>query len=923
MRRLLIFIFIIMAFGSVSRLYSQERKVSAHFDGISFEAFCDNLSNQISVRIYYQSQYFRNAKVHMNHDSISLLQAVKEAIDLSQFQVVLWNRDIVIVKGKVIPLELVDYDFSGPKIRPAETESLSKTNSQFLNTTQAGAVKKIKVGKKGYALANSTVSVHGEIMEAQSGAVLPGATVYIVELKKGASADSKGAVSFYLRPGKYTMRVMFMGMKTQSYQLIVYSSGKFRVKLEKKGIELSGVNVYGDRQMSLRQKDPGLEKMTSKQIKEIPVMVGEPDIVRASSMLPGIVSVGEGNSGLNVRGGASDQNAFYLNNIPIFNTSHLFGFFPAFNVDLVDNFTIYKGYIPASYGGRLSSVFDIATRKGNRRKFSLHGGLSPMAANMVLSAPIIKDKLSVIASARASYSDWILKKIDDKAIQNSSAKFSDFSLGIYYDMEKTQLSVFAYHSQDYFAYSDINRYRYSNDGVSAKMKQIYSKRLSAVYSAEISEYKFETDDYQEESTAYHHPYNVMQNEIRADFNYMFSSRNQLNFGYDFTYYGLNRGVVSPIDKSIREPVDLGKEKGIENAIYISDHWKPLDWLDFTAGFRYSLYNPLGPQKVYQYYNETMIDEHYISDTIYYANNEVINSSHFPEFRFAGKIDVDKHSSFKLAFTQMHQDLFMLNTTTSISPSSQWKLADYHLKPSTSNQFSLGYFRSFVKNGFDVSAEAFYKNTQDYTEFKDGADFLNSEKVELSVLQGRQWSYGVELMLKRQGEFRFTGWIAYTYSRAWVQVDGAEDWQSINHGMKYPASFDIPHALSALVNIKLSKRLSFSTTMNYQTGKPMTYPTSIYYVNHIAYVDYSDRNEYRIPDYFRLDAALTLDGNLKRKKFVHSQFVFSVYNITGRDNPYSVYFEVSNHGITAYQYSVISIPVLSISWIFKLGNYDAD
>jgi hypothetical protein len=913
----------ILAIVLSSNLYGQEQKVSVQFDNVDFSSFCKSLSSQGGVPIYFQLQYLKTVRVTMTYSDITVLQAVKHAVDLDSFQVVAWNNAIMVVKGEIIPTSLAEYDFSKPDDKVDKVESEASSKSQFLNTTKAGAIKKIKVGKKGYALAGSMVHIRGRISDIQSGEDLPGATVYIVELKKGVSADNKGMVQFYMHPGKYTMRVMFMGMKTQNYQLVVYSNGQFEVKMEKKGIELSAVDVYGDRQMSMRQKDPGLEKMSTKVIREIPVLVGEPDIIKASSMLPGIVSVGEGSSGLSVRGGSSDQNAFYLNGIPVFNTSHMFGFFPAFNADLVKDFTIYKGYIPASYGGRLSSVFDIETRKGNRRKFSLHGGISPMAANMVLSAPIIKDTLSVIASVRTSYSDWILKKIDNKDIRNSSAQFSDISLGVYYDLARTQLSVFGYHSQDYFAYSNVNKYRYSNDGFSVKMKQRYSKRLRGNYSVEMAEYKFETDDYQEKSTSYNHPYSVMQNELRANYIYLFSNRNQLSYGYHFTYYGLNRGVVSPIDNSIRKPVDLGKEKGMENALYVSDRWKPLDWLDFTLGFRYSFYSPVGPKQVFHYTDGKVIDEHYINDTIQYADNEVISTYQFPEFRFASKIDVDKHSSFKIAFTQMHQNLFMLNTTFSIAPSSQWKLADYHLNPSKSNQYSIGYFRTFVKNGFEVSTEVFYKNTEDYTEFKDGADFLNSEKVELSVLQGKQWSYGVEVMLKRQGEFRFTGWIAYTYSRAWVQVDGAEDWQDINHGLKYPASFDIPHAVSALLNIKLSKRLSFSTTLNYQTGRPMTYPTSIYHVNGIAYVDYSNRNEYRIPDYFRVDASLTLDGSLKRKKFVHSQFVFSVYNITGRDNPYSVYFDVSNHGITAYQYSVIAIPVISVSWIFKLGNYDAD
>jgi hypothetical protein len=917
---------IIIALFSVFslQLKAQEQYISVNATSLSFSDYIQELSNKSALRIYYQAKYFANTKVSLKADSIPILQAVQKGVASDSFQVVFWNEAIVVVKGHNYPTKLADYKFVKPKVvEEVKEEESQKQQRQYINTSQAGATKKIYIGKKANAKGKTSVDITGLILNSYDKVPLPGATVYIVEVKKGASSNASGKVYLKLRPGRYTMRVLFMGMKTQKFQLIVYSKGSFTVKMEDEGIDLSAVNVYGDRQMNMRQRDAGLEKMTTKVLKSLPVMAGEPDLVKASSMLPGIVSVGEGSSGLSVRGGSSDQNAFYINDIPVFNTSHVFGFFPAFNADLINNFTIYKGYIPSSYGGRLSSVFDIETRKGNRRKFSLHGGISPMAANFVLSTPIIKDTLSVIASARTSYSDWILRKIKDPLINTSSAKFTDLSLGVYYDLPKMHLAVFAYHSQDYFAYSTLNDYNYSNDGFSINLKQLFTDKFRARYSIAVAEYNFETNDYQEISKAYHHPYTVMQNEARAGFEYNFSNMNLFEFGYHLTYYGLNRGVVSPIDKSVRSVVDLGKEKGIENALYISDRWQLLDWFEINAGARFSLYNALGPATVYTYIDGQTIDDSYLQDTITYANNQVITTHFFPELRFSAKIDVDNYSSFKIAYTQMHQNLFMLNTTASIAPSSQWKLADYHTNPSKSNQYSLGYFRNFIKQGFETSVEGFYKNTSDYTEFKDGADFLNTNKVELSLLQGRQWSYGLELMLRRRGEFRFTGWIAYTYSRAWVQVDANEPWQQINKGKKYPASFDIPHSLSAFLNIKLSKRLSFSTTVNYQTGRPMTFPISIYYVNGIPYVDYSERNEYRIPDYFRMDASLTLDGSLKRKKLIHSQYVFSVYNITGRDNPYSVYFNVSNSGVTAYQYSVISVPVMSLSWIFKLGNYDAE
>lgn len=917
-RKVSIFVIGFILIGQV--LIAQQQLVNVHYKNISFVEYCNNLTKQTSVPIYYSLDVFKDYSVSIQKDGITVYEAVKDVVDKDSFNVFIWNNSIVVSKGSTPPTKLPNYAFIK---ETAEENPIEKENTSNISTTLASARNKIFVGSKVHSSSNSLANVKVKITDSQEGKSLPGATLYIVEIQKGTVSNEEGEANLLLKPGKYTLKILFMGMKTKVYQLVVYSTGYFAVALDKEGIELISVDIIGDKQMNMRQKDAGLEKMTAKVIKEIPVMVGEPDIIKASTMLPGIVSVGEGASGLNVRGGNSDQNAFYLNNIPIFNTSHLFGFFPAFNADLIKNFTIYKGYIPAEYGGRLSSVFDINTRKGNREKFSLHGGVSPFAFNGVMSVPIVKDKLSFIISGRRSYSDWILRKIDDYNIKNSSAIFNDISAGIYLDLPKLHIAAFFYHSTDYLAYSSINEYQYSNDGFSLEISQNYSKKFKGTYSLVTYQYKFRTRDYQERTKAYSHAYLIGQQELKASFNYYFNDNHSADFGYHFTFNELNRGVVDPIGISIRTPVDLGRDKGVENAVYFTDHYSPYQWLKLNAGLRMNIYNPLGPKTINLYKDNKYISNQYINDTLLFANNEIINTYFLPEFRFSANIDVNRMSSIKIAFNQMHQNIFMLNTTFSISPSSQYKMADYYLKPSKSNQLSVGYFRSFLKNGFESSAEAYFKNTNNYTEFRDGAEFLNSSNIEQNVLQGHQWSYGLEFMLKRKGDYRLTGWLSYTYSRSMVQIDGAEDWQKINQAKVYSSSYDIPHVFSGLLNIKLRKRVNFSTTVNYQSGRPITYPISIYYINGSSFVDYSDRNAYRIPSYFRIDASLTIEGNLKRNKFMHSSLVLSIYNITGRDNPYSVYFVPFYQGVKTYQYSVIAVPVFTATWIFKLGNFDAD
>jgi hypothetical protein len=335
-----------------------------------------------------------------------------------------------------------------------------------------------------------------------------------------------------------------------------------------------------------------------------------------------------------------------------------------------------------------------------------------------------------------------------------------------------------------------------------------------------------------------------------------------------------------------------------------------------------VFTPKGPDTVYLYAAGMPRDITNIEDTLSFAGNSTIRRYHEPDLRMALNIKTDDDGSIKLAFNQMHQNLFMLNTTTAVAPNTQWKLADYHLQPSSGNQFSAGVFRTLARYGLETSAELFYKKTRNYPEFKDGADFLSNPLVETAVLQGDQKAWGIELYVKRSLR-KLEGWISYTYSRSIITVDGASEWDQINGGEAYPANFDIPHALNVVMNYHITRRISLASIFTYQSGKPVTYPVSVYYVNGLPVLDYSKRNAYRIPYYLRTDFSVTIEGSLKKQKLMHSLFIFSLYNATGRDNPYSVYFKTEDGNIRSYQYSVIGVPIFTATWLFKLGNYASE
>ena len=902
-----------------------DQLISIHTRNAAFSDFCQQIQQESGVKVFFRESWVKQLKVTIDADSISVLNAVRMAVAGTGLKVSVWHRDLVISARDNLLSRLPDFEQPENKANPGNDKSAALTRSEdrYITGRKSDVTQLIRIGKPGLTKKGAKASVLGKVIDEDSGEPAIGATMFVEETKTGAATDANGFLNMVLLPGVYNVSFEFVGLEKKKYQLEVFSDGDFTVSLKRAIIQMQEVVVHGDRQMNIKLKDPGLEKLSIKTLKSIPMLMGERDVLKVSQTLPGIVSVGEGSAGLNVRGGSSDQNAFYINKIPIYNTSHLFGFFPAFNSDIIKDFSIYKGHVPAQYGGRLSSVFKIITRQGNSKKFMARGGISPIAAILVLEGPLKKDTASFLISARSTYSNWLLGQIKDPDIRNSKASFDDFSGSLNYNLHKTQMSVFAYHSDDHFKLSDINKYTYTNSGLSLNFNHTYNSSLRAEYALIASEYAFTTVDMQEVSSAYEHSYKIRQLEAQADLNQVIGEKHTLEYGISIIRYDLDRGTVNPFGtSSLRAPVLLGKEQAYESSVYVSDLFQIKTWLSLDLGLRYSMYMPTGPKMVYTYLPGAAMEAQNITDSIFFGKNKPLKYYGTPQLRAALNIETDKNGSVKLSFNQMSQNLFMLSNTVAISPDAQWKLSDYHLLPSKSNLVSCGIFRNIARNSLEASVEVFYKTTSHYPEFKDGADFLNNPNLETAVLQGTQKAYGIEFLLKRSAR-KLEGWLSYTYSRSFVNVNGGQSWNSINNGETYPANHDIPHSLNMVLNYHINRRITFSSLITYQTGKPVTYPVSVYYINGLPYLDYSKRNAYRIPDYFRADASFTLEGNLNKKKLIHSFFTFSVYNATGRDNAYSVFFRTENGNIRSYKYTVIGVPVLTVTWIFKLGNYASE
>lgn len=922
------FLFITLLFLSISTLAQNTEKVmNCHFNNVPFDKFCNEVYQETGVRVFYKQQWVSSLKVTLHADNITARQAVMLAVRNTKLDVSQWNNDLVLNPShEKLFTKLPTYH---PEIIPSTTAttvaSKKMTNSEekYLIGRRPDVTKTISVGYQEGQMVNGKAIILGRIMDEETGVPVAFATCYIEETKTGAVSDKNGFFTIILKPGKYTLSFNYMGYKHKKLMMHVLSSGKFTVNLQKTAFQIHELVVHGDRQRSMTEKYPGINKVTMQSIKGLPTMMGERNILTISGTLPGIVSEGEGTAGLNVRGGGADQNAFYINKVPIYNTSHLFGFFPAFNSDIIKDFSIYKGYIPAMYGGRLSSVFNITTKQGDMKRFTAHGGISPVTGNIEFEGPIKKDALSYIFSVRSTYSDWILKNINDPTIKASSANFYDYSGGLSYNAANTQMQLFYYHSFDHFKLAEIDDYNYSNNGASLDINHNFSNTFRGDFTLIASQYAFSTIDKEQLSSAYQQAYKMGHYEARADFTKTTSNSNSLNFGFGAVLHELDRGNVMPYDTtSLLAPVALGKEKGISASVYASDTYKPVPLISITAGMRFSVYSPLGPSTVYNYQPGMPVELTFVGNTVNFGNNVPIHWYPEPDVRATIKYQTDENGSIKLAFNQMHQNLFMLNNTLSISPNVQWKLADYHIRPSKSNQISFGVFRTMPKIGLEASVEVYYEEEFNVPQFKDGASFLSTSHMETEVLQGTEKNYGLEVLLKRTDR-KLNGWLAYTYSRSLMRVNGGQIWNSINNGETYPSNYDIPNMLNLVMDYHMNMRVTFSTIMTYRTGRPITYPVSGYYVNGAPYLNYSSRNAYRIPNYFRMDVSMTIEGNLKRHKFMHSSFVLSVYNLTGRKNPYSVYFNSSEGQINSYSYSVIGVPIFTITWNFKLGNYASE
>ncbi|PXY45307.1 TonB-dependent receptor [Flavobacterium hydrophilum] len=909
--------------------YSQviSDKVSVEFKNANLQTVIQNIEQSSYFKFYFDEKWFETDStiISKQFKEVRIAEVLDEVLQNTSFNFYISGNKIILTNNSVIYNQLPDdyfgipleKDENGVAIAPVfyqQYDSLKRTNTRNPNKNTKEI---IAIGKEVKNQKKETYTLSGYVRGGKNKEVLSNILVKIAGTKFATTTDKNGYYKLQVPPGMSMVETETFSYDKVTKKIMVYNDGTLNFTLIDNVNQLDEVLVKTNKNKNAKAAITGVTTIDTEGIKNVPLVLGERDILKVALTLPGIKTAGEGSSGYNVRGGKEDQNLFLLDHAVLYNPSHFFGFFTALNPYTTKKVDIYKGSIPAEFGGRLSSVFDITSKTGNFDKFQGEGGIGPATSNLMISTPIIKGKSSLIIGGRASYSDWILKSLDDEKLKNSQASFYDLIIRYNHKINaNNDIESTLYYSKDKFSVSSDSLYKYSNRLATLKWNHSFNEKNKGSLIFTNSEYKFNIDYQTEGMNSFDFGYKINETQASVKMAYLFNEKHKFSYGISSKLYAIDPGYLNPKNpESTLIPIDVEKEKGLESAVYIGDNFKINDKLLLDLGLRYSSFAALGKSTQRIYEQNLPISDATVIETKTYANNEIIKKYGGFEPRIAVRYFLTADFSVRASYDKTYQYIHLLSNNTTQSPTDIWKLSDLNVKPESAQQFSLGFYKNLKNDELELSLEGYYKNSKNILDYKVGADLLLNENIETELLQGQGKAYGIEVLLKKQ-EGRLNGWLGYTYSRSLIKLNSQFNEEKVNDGKYFASNFDKPHDFSAVLNYRFTKRYSFSSNFIYQTGRPITYPIGKYDYGNAQYTVYSDRNKFRIPDYYRLDIGINIEGNHKIKKLAHSFWNISVYNVLGRNNPYSVFFVTDKGQIKAYKTSIFAIPIPSITYNFK-------
>jgi len=751
-------------------------------------------------------------------------------------------------------------------------------------------------------------TVNGTIRDKNSGEALIGATVSLLETKtpeRGIFSNSYGFYSVTAPAGHYTLLITFSGYQPDSLAIDLTHNLTLPIELATAAGQLAEVVVSAQkRNDNVTRPLMGVQKLTTKEINDIPVLFGEKDVLKTIQLLPGIQFAGDGNSGFYVRGGGADQNLILLDEATVYNPSHLLGFFSTFNSDAIKDVTVYKGGMPAEYGGRLASVVDIKMNDGNDKEYHFGGGIGLISTRLSAEGPIVPDKGSFSISGRRTYADLFLKFSPDSSVNDNSLYFYDLNVKANYKFDvRNHIYFSGYFGRDNLAFGNTFGIDYGNATGTARWNHVFSNRLFSNTSLISSKYSYKIR-INSENNDIGFTSDIRDADLKEDLQYFVDAASKIDFGFSVIHHIIAPGIIDASSGSSYNSLTLQNKYSLENAVYISHQWSPTDKLHFDYGLRASDFLVLGPGDFYTYDSAGNT-----TDTAHYNSGKIIKTYINMEPRFSVSFQLDEESSVKASYNRNTQVLHLLSNSTSSNPTDLWIPSSNNVRPEIADQESIGYFRNFKDNRYEFSVEAYYKSMQNQIDYKNGAQLIANENVESQLLFGKGRAYGLELFLKKKAG-KFTGWLSYTLSRTELKIDG------VNQNNWYPAKQDRTHDISLVGIYQAGRKWTLSATWVYYTGNAVTWPNGKYNINGQTAFYYTERNAYRMPAYHRMDVAATLQGK-KRKRFSGS-WTFSVYNLYGRENAYSIVFQTDPNDPTktqALQYSLFRF-VPSITYNFK-------
>jgi len=723
-------------------------------------------------------------------------------------------------------------------------------------------------------------TISGHVQDKSSGEDLIGATIYVKELKIGTTSNIYGFYSISLIPGTYTIQYSYIGFKKIEKTFELIENVTYNIELAPSEQKLDEVVITGEAiNKNVTSAEMSTIKMDIKTIRQIPALMGEVDIIKAMQLLPGVQTISEGSSGFSVRGGSMDQNLIQLDEATVYNASHLMGFFSVFNNDAIKDVKLYKGDIPASSGGRLSSLLDVRMKDGNTKRFSGTGGIGTISSRLTLEGPIVKDKASFIVSGRRTYADIFLKLNSDPDINNNSLYFYDFNAKLNYNInDNNRIYISGYFGKDVFKNPDF-KIGWGNQTFSFRWNHLFSKKLFSNFTFLYSKFDYELGVPEGDVNSFSWIANLKDYGGKADFNYYLNTNNTLRFGLSSTFHNFVPGTARGLgDEAFLTEYSVENNNGLESAIYVGNEQKIGSMIVVKYGLRFSHFVNVGKSTIYNY-----DDEYEMVDSTVYEKGEFFSPYYGFEPRIGATFIINEKSSIKANYSRTRQYIHLAQNSTAGTPLDIWFPSTPNVNPQIADQYAIGYFRNFRTNTIETSVEAYYKHIQNAIDFKDHAELLLNQLFEGELRNGEAWAYGLEFLVKYNIK-KISGWVSYTLSRTERRIIG------INDDQIYPATYDKPHDFSIVFNYNVIPRISVGATWVFTTGSAVTFPTGRYiYGNKITPI-YSERNGYRLPNYHRLDVSVTLRSKPDPTKKWGWDLNFSAYNAYARKNPWVINFK---------------------------------